>query len=99
MNNNGELGEIVEIDAVSLRKTIEERGFTLREVNDLMSEIYVNPDYLSKRLKKGSMPICVLTEVCRIIGKQVDEYAIPYDLSGVPSYQMIEELRKRGEIE
>ena len=97
--NTEDLGEIIEINADALRFSIDERDFTMREVNDLMQGIYVNPDYISKRLKKGSMPLNVLVEICRIIGENWQDYVEPFDLRAVPSYQMIEELRKRGEIE
>jgi hypothetical protein len=97
--NTEDLGEIIEINADALRFSIEERDFTMREVTGLIHGIYVNPDYISKRLKKGSMPIDVLVEVCRVIGENWQDFVEPFDLRAVPSYQMIEELQKRGEIE
>ena len=97
--NTEDLGEIIEINADALRFSIEERDFTMREVAGLIHGIYVNPDYISKRLKKGSMPMDVLIEVSRVIGENWQDYVEPFDLRAVPSYQMIEELRKRGEIE
>jgi hypothetical protein len=89
---------IVEVDSEAIRQAVEEEGLSLRDVTNMMVGIKVNPDYLSKRLKKSSMPMNVLNEVCRIVKRPIEDFAIPYDLSAVPSYQMIEELMKRREM-
>lgn len=87
---------IVEVDSEAIRQAVEEEGLSLRDVTNMMVGIKVNPDYLSKRLKKRSMPTSVIYEVSRILSRPIEDFVVPYDLSNVPSYQMIEELNRRG---
>lgn len=93
-----ELGEIVEIHKDLFRKAVEERGFSLRGVLALMKSYCLNEDYLSHRIKKGTIPINVFVAACKIIDVDFKDYIVEYDLSAVPSYQMIDELRERGMI-
>ena len=91
-----DLGEIVLIEADALRKDIESAGFTMREVTDVLKGIYLNSDYVSHRIKKGSMPEKVLKAVCEVINKKYTDYIVQFDLSEVSSWQMKQELKSRG---
>lgn len=92
-----DLGEIVEIWVDGFRDIVAEKGYTLRGVMALMKSYMLNEDYLQKRLRKGSVPVNVFKAACKVIDVDFKDYVIEYDLSGVPSYQMEDELKRRAE--
>ena len=95
-----EYGEMVLIEVDDFRSIVAEKGFNMREVTECMRGVYVNSDYLSKRLKKGSMPIDVLRAACEVINENPEDFIIEeeYDLSTVPTHQLMEELHRRAAI-
>jgi hypothetical protein len=93
-----DLGEMIQIDGESLRADIEAQGYSMRQVLDEARGIYLEADYLSHRIRKGSIPEKVLKAVCDVIAIPHTEYIIKYDLSDVSSWQMREELKKRGRL-
>jgi hypothetical protein len=89
------LGEMVEIHTDLFKQAVVDNGFTMRGVVALMKSWAVNEDYLTKRLKRGSVPINVFKSACEVIGVDFHDYVVEYDLTDVPAYQMEEELARR----
>lgn len=94
-----DLGEMVEIYPDLFRDAVTDAGYNMRGIVALMASyrVNLNEDYLSKRVSKGSVPIKVFEIACKVVGIDYKDYVVEYDLSGVPSYQMEDELKRRAE--
>lgn len=90
-----DLGEMVQIYPEPFKQAVVDNGFSMRGVVSLMKSYMLNEDYLTKRMKRGSVPINVFKAACKVIGVDFHDFVVEYELSDVPAYQMEEELARR----
>lgn len=92
-----DFGEMIEIYPEMFRQAVKDAGFNMRGVVALMASynVNVNEDYLTKRVGKGSVPIKAFKAACKVIGVDYHDFAVEYDLSDVPTYQLEEEIESR----
>lgn len=91
------IADYVYVDGARLKQDALAKGYRLRNIV-LGTKLNVGIDYLSHRLAKGTIPLHILKNVCNFVEVDYKDYLLDpvYDLTDVPTYQLQDELIKRG---